>query len=214
MRSDILHRVHDVIHATTGERRRLKELEEETGIPATNWKNVWTGKQRPTAHMIEALARRWPQYAFWLATGLTDAQNGHTAPKAAWTARQPKANVLAEEAAVRYFELKTLIQDDEYGPDDAAVHNYVQVKDPSSEQIIEAATTNPTAGADVKVFRKKYSDLDEAIASLAFKRRQSQLQAKFPEIDIKRASTDELNVLLEKIQAERLTLAKLPTSLA
>lgn len=89
-----------------------------------------------------------------------------------------------------------------------------QVKDPSSEQIIEAATTNPTAGADVKVFRKKYSDLDEAIASLAFKRRQSQLQAKFPEIDIKRASTDELNVLLEKIQAERLTLANLPSSLA
>jgi hypothetical protein len=30
--------------------------------------------------MIEALTRLWPQYAFWLATGITDAVNGHVAP--------------------------------------------------------------------------------------------------------------------------------------
>ncbi|WP_321904469.1 hypothetical protein [Burkholderia cenocepacia] len=162
MRNDILYRVRTVIRATTTERRRLKELEEETGIASTNWKNVWTGRQRPTAHMIEALARRWPQYAFWIATGLTDTDNGHTAPKGAWTAGQPRTNDAAEDAAVRYFEFQILAQDSVYGTNGALESDF----------------------SDLKVAEKrKVNDLDHAIAHIAYERRKSELQAKFPDFD-------------------------------
>ena len=35
--------------------------------------------------MIVAVARLWPHHAFWLATGITDAANGHIAPMTALT---------------------------------------------------------------------------------------------------------------------------------
>lgn len=60
--------------------RRWTELEGLTGIPATSWQKAITGKQRPTAEMIEAIAAQWPLYAFWLSTGHTDINNGHIAP--------------------------------------------------------------------------------------------------------------------------------------
>lgn len=52
----------------------------QTGIPAQRWRNVVSGRQRATTAMVEALARRWPQHAFWLSTGITDVANGHRAP--------------------------------------------------------------------------------------------------------------------------------------
>jgi hypothetical protein len=65
-------------HVSTS-RRWQKYLEEETGIVAQQWKNVSLLKQRPTAYMLEALARRWPQYAFWLLTGFEDVgAHGHS----------------------------------------------------------------------------------------------------------------------------------------
>ncbi|KAJ3472822.1 hypothetical protein NLI96_g13243 [Meripilus lineatus] len=180
MRNDILYRVRTVIRATTSERRRLKELEEETGIASTNWKNVWTGRQRPTAHMIEALARRWPQYAFWIATGLTDTDNGHTAPTGAWTAGQPRTNKAAEATAVRYFEFQILAQDSVYGTNGALESDFGDLK----------ATE-----------KQKVNDLEHAIAHIAYERRKSALQAKFPDFDADApfqfksysAITDELN---------------------
>lgn len=35
--------------------------------------------------MLEAMAKMWPWYAFWLVTGITDATNGHVAPETAQT---------------------------------------------------------------------------------------------------------------------------------
>lgn len=59
---------------------RWKRLETSTGISATRWKNVSQGSQRPAPDMIEAIAQLAPQYAFWLATGVSDPQHGHIAP--------------------------------------------------------------------------------------------------------------------------------------
>lgn len=57
-----------------------ERLGEQTGIPAQRWRNVMSGRQKATIAMVEALAKRWPQYAFWLTTGITDVANGHRAP--------------------------------------------------------------------------------------------------------------------------------------
>ncbi|WP_155624228.1 hypothetical protein [Burkholderia vietnamiensis] len=73
-------RLRAVIEDTTGEARRFKELQDQTGIDANRWKAVWHGRQRVMPDMIEAIAKLHPQYAFWLATGILDVPYGHTAP--------------------------------------------------------------------------------------------------------------------------------------
>ena len=62
------------------EKGRYKTLEKLTEIKATHWRDFAAGKQRPTAEMIEAASKLWPQHAFWLATGISDAEHGHVAP--------------------------------------------------------------------------------------------------------------------------------------
>jgi len=220
MRSDIIQRVLSVIRATTTDRRRSKELEEETGIPDRSWKQVWNGRQRPTAHMIEALCRRWPEYAFWLATGITDERNGHTAPKGAWTCSQETSTERCEEAARNYFGMKIYYQDIIYGPSSSASSNYVLKKHPTEAEIeaarAEMTTKDPDLqgvldkffGKDVQVWEKKYADLDEAIAQLAFERRMEWFAAHFP--GISKGSKD-VQTQLDKADAERLAIREQDT---
>lgn len=62
-----------------------ENLDRYTGISAQRWRKAYARRQRPTPDMIEALAKMFPAYAFWLATGITDATNGHIAPLTAQT---------------------------------------------------------------------------------------------------------------------------------
>jgi hypothetical protein len=78
--SSINDRFAALISSKTLEGRRFKELEERTKISAVSWRKAFNGGQRPTAEMIEAVARLWPQHAFWLATGVTDNEFSHSAP--------------------------------------------------------------------------------------------------------------------------------------
>lgn len=57
-----------------------KRLAESTGVPSARWRNFFSGNQNVTPSMIEAAAKVWPEHAFWLATGVTDAINGHIPP--------------------------------------------------------------------------------------------------------------------------------------
>lgn len=221
MRSDIIQRVISVIRATTDDRRRLKQLEEETGIPDRNWKQVWSRKQRPTAHMLEALARRWPQYAFWVMTGITDEANGHTAPSGAWTCGQEKSDDVVEESARKYFELKLFVQDCVYGPSGAVDSNYIEKKNPTEEELAQAkidmtTSDNPAVqayldkhfGKEITVWKKKHSDLDEAIAQIAFDRRIDLLKGEYFDFDGDRNASLKANRLLEKLQAARQEAAR------
>ncbi|MFS2214060.1 hypothetical protein ACCD08_06090 [Telluria sp. Tellsp104] len=217
MRNDIIQRVLSVIRSETSERRRLKELEEETGIPDRNWKQVWSGKQRPTAHMMEALCRRWPEYAFWVATGITDERNGHTAPKGAWTCSQAVSTPEAKEAARKYFGIKIYYQDLTYGPSGATSSNYVLKKHPTDDEIEAAkAAMKPEQanmqgvldtffGKEVQVWKQKYADLDDAIAQLAFERRLGSFAAEYPDVH-ESNSPKAISSQLAKAQFERLAV--------
>lgn len=77
---DISVRMKHVIRSSTEESRRFKRLEDELGVSASSWKSWWHGRQRATEEMIHAVCKRWPQYAFWITTGIDDAQYGHAAP--------------------------------------------------------------------------------------------------------------------------------------
>lgn len=73
-------RLKEVVLATTTDYRRFKQLEDVSEVAADSWKSWFHGRQRPTAEMIEAAATNWPEYAFWLITGVSDAEYGHIAP--------------------------------------------------------------------------------------------------------------------------------------
>ncbi|QYG05078.1 hypothetical protein [Janthinobacterium sp. PAMC25594] len=76
----IADRLKVIIDSKTDKRGKFAQLESITPITAENWKSFYYGRQRPNADMIEAIARAWPQYALWLATGYVDPAYGHSAP--------------------------------------------------------------------------------------------------------------------------------------
>lgn len=82
-------------------RGRFRVLQEMSGISQDTWKAAWYGKQRPTAEMVQFAARRWPEYAFWLVTGVTDQVHGHRAPDNVETYPEPR--YAPRNAAAKYF---------------------------------------------------------------------------------------------------------------
>lgn len=78
--SEIQHRLMVLIEECTPDHGRFPMLAKLSQVPETSWKAFWYGRQRPTAEMIQVVARNWPEHAFWLATGLTDRRCGHRAP--------------------------------------------------------------------------------------------------------------------------------------
>lgn len=81
-----------------------KRLEEQTGISAARWRKVFTGQQRPTPDILQALCRLKPEYAFWIATGVTDAENGHKAPQSALAFPEWRGEHASDGAAVEFFQ--------------------------------------------------------------------------------------------------------------
>lgn len=79
----------------------LERLTEYTRISVQRWRKVFRRRQRPTPDMIQALARLFPHYAFWLVTGITDAANGHVAPDNAQTF--PERLYAQSDGAFQYF---------------------------------------------------------------------------------------------------------------
>jgi hypothetical protein len=98
-------RMKTLIDLRTDKRGKFAQLEELTGLPSESWKSFYYGKQRPNPDMIEAIGRTWPEYAFWLITGLEDHEYGHVAPGdhgfPSRTSEQP--NTAAYFAAIRDY---------------------------------------------------------------------------------------------------------------
>ncbi len=65
---------------TRDQRNGWKSLEEATGISKEKWRQYNRGSTKPSVEMLEALARHWPQFALWIATGVSDEKHGHFAP--------------------------------------------------------------------------------------------------------------------------------------
>jgi hypothetical protein len=73
-------RILEIIDHVTESHRKFKNFEEKTGISARRWQAVTQGVQRANDEMIEAIGVAFPQYAYWLVTGKTDEEHGHTSP--------------------------------------------------------------------------------------------------------------------------------------
>jgi hypothetical protein len=73
-------RIIELIDCSTEAHRKFSQFEEITGIKRQTWQNLATKKQRANEDMLEAIAKIWPQYAYWIMTGKTDTKSGHTSP--------------------------------------------------------------------------------------------------------------------------------------
>lgn len=115
----MLDRFRAVILTNTSDGRRWSELAAGSGIPATSWQKAYTGKQRPTVEMIEYVARSWPSYAYWLATGVTDARHGHVSCRdgkvGAFYPESDLRQIAARNAARPYFEQTVMMFRRVYG---------------------------------------------------------------------------------------------------
>ena len=80
-----------------------QRMEELTGVAAARWRKAYTYQQRPTPDMIQALCRLKPEYAFWMATGITDAEHGHKAPISALPFPEWLGERHSDEFARQYF---------------------------------------------------------------------------------------------------------------
>ena len=75
-------RIKEVLELKLGRKGKIVAVERLSGINKSSWNSALSGKQRPTAEMIQFVCREWPDYAFWVCTGyLSDASVKHTSPK-------------------------------------------------------------------------------------------------------------------------------------
>lgn len=78
--SEIATRMRCIVAVQVTEHRRFKALEAMSGISGEAWRAFWNARQKPSSEMVCALAQAWPQFAFWMVTGMTDKDAGHIAP--------------------------------------------------------------------------------------------------------------------------------------
>lgn len=200
-RRDIIYRTLVLISAVTDERRRLKQLEEETGIPDRQWKHVWALKQRPTAHMLEALARRWPEYALWLVSGITDIPNGHVSPSEARdVGNSPGVTALLEKgrsSSRDFFDAQLLMQElRARDSDDAGKSRTGGRALDELGGFLEEVTEGISGGVQEELWTRYLSllnkqeeakELDRAIAKIAQEKRLRALGEKFA-VDVSKKS--------------------------
>jgi hypothetical protein len=129
--------------------------------------------------MIECLARLWPSYAFWLATGITDAKHGHISCRnGVIGAFYPEPDVIPPSSARSYFEQALLMFQRVYGeglrlPDDEMrLEEEIRLLTAILARAAEQQNLAEAAQADL------ITELEEAKAALqlAKKRRKEKLK--------------------------------------
>lgn len=85
---DLASRLKLLLITETPDRGRFSQLETQTGIAAATWRTWWTRGAVPSGALVEAVAKCWPHYAYWLITGRTDIRCGHEMPSTEGTAAQ------------------------------------------------------------------------------------------------------------------------------
>lgn len=78
--SDLRDRLKAVLRAGMPARGFFRSLEEASGISVDSWKALAYDRQKPSPEMLSFAFSRWPDMAFWLATGVSDERFGHVAP--------------------------------------------------------------------------------------------------------------------------------------
>lgn len=65
-------------------------LATDTGIGASRWKNIFSGKAKVRLEDIEALGKAYPEYSHWLAFGKELPESGQISPMTKMTMKTHK----------------------------------------------------------------------------------------------------------------------------
>jgi hypothetical protein len=79
--NNLSNRLKLILCAETIEKGRFPFLESNSGISAATWRTWWTRGGAPNGVLLEAVAKLWPHFSYWLLTGRTDVRCGHDMPK-------------------------------------------------------------------------------------------------------------------------------------
>lgn len=113
--SNITDRMKTLVNFKTTELKKYKEMEELTHITAASWRSWWNRGGPPSGEMIEAVCAIWPDYAFWLVTGITDFDHGHNSPLLT-KEKRPRTAALdlfaARIEAMRWSETNSATEED------------------------------------------------------------------------------------------------------
>lgn len=55
-------------------------MEKDSGVSRAMWSHIYNGRAKPHGEHLEHICNKHPQYAYWLMTGRTDPEHGHTSP--------------------------------------------------------------------------------------------------------------------------------------
>lgn len=95
-------RLRQIVEKNTRQTRRNTELEEMTGIPATQWSNWWSGKINPSAEMLMMICTKFPEQSLWLMTGREDPTGGQISPNTPEQIEQKSATRLLRRVTEIY----------------------------------------------------------------------------------------------------------------
>lgn len=104
--NNIATRLKLVLLTMTKDRGRYNWLEGQTGVPSTTWRMWWTRGGVPSGSLLEAAAKLWPFYAYWLLTGKTDMRCGHDMPDISGTSAQGYISAWPERSYSRTEEVR------------------------------------------------------------------------------------------------------------
>ncbi|MDD2770499.1 MAG: DNA-binding protein [Methylococcus sp.] len=57
------------------------ELARLTGIPVNRWKQIRIKNVRASTEELDVCVQLWPEYAYWLITGMTQPEVGNISPE-------------------------------------------------------------------------------------------------------------------------------------
>lgn len=106
-----------LVLSQTAEKRRFPTLEDRTKVAENTWRTWWTKGAMPSGALVAGAGRAWPEYAFWLVTGLTDVEYGHCMPPLhiaaeGYVNNYPEANITSRSVyAAEYFNTCRELQD-------------------------------------------------------------------------------------------------------
>lgn len=78
--SPLARRLISIIEWRLPNRGRFARIAELTGTSKSAWSAVNSGRNEPGGTTLEAVCKIYPEYAYWLMTGQTDPDHGHTSP--------------------------------------------------------------------------------------------------------------------------------------
>jgi hypothetical protein len=84
-------RLRALVAVQTKETRRNSQMEELTGVPASQWASWWAGRARPSSELLLGACLTWPEFSLWLMTGVADPVGGQVAVDTPDLSRQAPA---------------------------------------------------------------------------------------------------------------------------